>query len=1674
MEYQEQNGILYEVVVSAEWPSHLQAADSDASKDAEKSEKPNGWSVVLLRPLLWFLSWISWWLWEFVGRYSVPENFMHLWRAQIPWKIAVVRSEHSDKPDNPTYAAIVKSTNLEVRRFSDEFVKAVEEIRISGDSYPYLRKIAWSPDGKFVALVQSDGKLTIFDRSSGKSCQQFASKPWAIAGQLIRLRIVSEILWTNPFTSEDAHGLVLTLLNGSMRLYGISHDGKICERSTIKTRSRKTFLSKCICAAAYARKSDLVVTASSINQAVDEDLDVSWKAGLVLWRMVNEVPFLVPAPKTDTSQARNSAVLYSKFVRARDGVIKMALNQSEDALVTLFASGCVAVWAFPSLRLRRLWMAEDMPKYTAPSSNTKLRLKKESFSLIKDLSSFPTDVEWWSDSVIILCQANGAVSLQDITGRELFNITHGSFERFRPGCKISCSFSDTFLVLEEESSGKPWDGSDSLDGEISVLNTSDLSDDSEDMRSILSETLASLGFEEPVPITKPKKTVSAYRLNCFQTASPLEMFNRKLGNEEYEEALVIAQRFGLDSNLVYQKRWLKSPVTKEAISDYLVKISNPFWVLRECLDRVPSDPDVVRDLLNVGLRLTSLSNILALHPECCPEIVSAAAPVLKKSRSAKARVNYDIDCSPEKVDISKLHPEQISMIGHRRQLLRYIDMLTVYEEILGGGEKALRYFLATEYKEIRRGSFLELALHYAQNCKPEELHTLRFLRSDELLPFWLDILSNFPETFSPEKYQFLIPSTLSGEILNLPDKNRRPPDWSEQEPFSSVNDQGTLEYNENLSRMHGALLYKGDFTPQQLGEWLRTRTLEIESRTGLVENSQQMIKIATAKGLQDFATLRNDFETLISLVYGAQLHDMTFEKLKILSDEQVLRLFDKCELVSFPSVLRLHILPFLKRCELKRSGDPLRLLRDYLVEISSAPNTLDKCLKIFQQSLPNMPDPIISSATACVQLAVDCIYANSRLDQLEQMKAILECLPSQVEQGGKGDAIDPAFEQASELEEFIRCIEFFSQFGIQLGVRSLREIKHNEAMLLDFLSHFLKVTTQKSPGFSENEWRNIFSQYSRICTRLFPMGKKDMIIELFAGALLRSGKVPCIKLGTKFLTLPSAPAAMPLKSIDSETWVVSEHLSQVKSIALLVTVGKEYFNNSDNWKDPRLQHARRCFELIQEVSEDARRELKLIAALDLLHMCGVDAEPLDLRTNPDRFRFVQQVLNVNNTIYKYVDRVMELTDALEIKEKARIVEMVAGKAFDRNEYAFCRDLCERLMDEKRESSWEICLKLATVDEFPDTDFKKDLFIFAVASCPADRLSEVMEKKNQFEMMKLKSGLAEFNPSDVPLDWIDPIAKLPIDPCWIDSGMEMKSTSVEEMFVKLKGLSTSIDYLTQENLMNDEIVEVNHFIISLVMEVVKFDVSLSLQLLGFLRRKTGAEEFFDMVPETASVTHLAAYFYALESQLSFSDVGIRTLLQTHLNDVIKSSPSADKNLEYVMELQAGYRKYLSKLQPSTPQTKSACKEMRRTRGSAAIQSASKSSSASANVAVTLKGVDEVKFRSDSEYRTKSILRSAASKDPVAVKNALKLAAEHGIASWEVVASFVKFLYTQSDLTAETINVLVQENGDLMAHVKENRQDFIKFSGQHIQPLMANADISILESYYDFLESIKKMR
>lgn len=69
---------------------------------------------------------------------------------------------------------------------------------------------------------------------------------------------------------------------------------------------------------------------------------------------------------------------------------------------------------------------------------------------------------------------------------------------------------------------------------------------------------------------KPPVWKETHRMFLLRNITPQELFLQKIEAEEYGEALDLAKAYKLDSDLVYQRQWSKSPVSVHTIRDYLV------------------------------------------------------------------------------------------------------------------------------------------------------------------------------------------------------------------------------------------------------------------------------------------------------------------------------------------------------------------------------------------------------------------------------------------------------------------------------------------------------------------------------------------------------------------------------------------------------------------------------------------------------------------------------------------------------------------------------------------------------------------------------------------------------------------------------------------------------------------------------------------------------------------------------------------------------------------------------------------------------------------------------------------------------------------------------------------------------------------------------------------------
>lgn len=76
--------------------------------------------------------------------------------------------------------------------------------------------------------------------------------------------------------------------------------------------------------------------------------------------------------------------------------------------------------------------------------------------------------------------------------------------------------------------------------------------------------------------------------------------------------MALANKYNLDTDLVYQTQWRKSKLSLNAIQEHLSKVTKRSWVLHECITRVPDTIEAARELLNFGLKGANLETLIAI------------------------------------------------------------------------------------------------------------------------------------------------------------------------------------------------------------------------------------------------------------------------------------------------------------------------------------------------------------------------------------------------------------------------------------------------------------------------------------------------------------------------------------------------------------------------------------------------------------------------------------------------------------------------------------------------------------------------------------------------------------------------------------------------------------------------------------------------------------------------------------------------------------------------------------------------------------------------------------------------------------------------------------------------------------------------------------------------------
>jgi hypothetical protein len=94
---------------------------------------------------------------------------------------------------------------------------------------------------------------------------------------------------------------------------------------------------------------------------------------------------------------------------------------------------------------------------------------------------------------------------------------------------------------------------------------------------------------------------------------------------------------------------------------------------------------------------------------------------------------------------------------------------------------------------------------------------------------------------------------------------------------------------------------------------------------------------------------------------------------------------------TFIDNLKNLLLPFLLRCEKEAAGSRKQLLLDYLIFVSSQDLSLPH--KLFEHLRDEHSCSLVPTMEEKISLALHCLYAYPKADQLSKAFHILECIP---------------------------------------------------------------------------------------------------------------------------------------------------------------------------------------------------------------------------------------------------------------------------------------------------------------------------------------------------------------------------------------------------------------------------------------------------------------------------------------------------------------------------------------------------------------------------------------------------------------------------------------------------------------------------------------------------------
>ncbi|CAH1737258.1 unnamed protein product [Aphis gossypii] len=776
------------------------------------------------------------------------------------------------------------------------------------------------------------------------------------------------------------------------------------------------------------------------------------------------------------------------------------------------------------------------------------------------------------------------------------------------------------------------------------------------------ETIDCVNNSQDSSVNAKPTTTNVYKLIAVTKTTPQELLMKKIQEKQYDDALQLALKYNLDKDLVYKHQWCNSSVLEETINNILSKVSDKQWIVHECCNRVSETLIGAKQLIAYGLEITDFSAYLSIDSETT----------------------------------STFSQEGKEFIISRLKLLNYLDKLTTYEMVLNkmdGDSEAL--YSGQTYKHLRDLSPLQWALQLARQCQVDAVSIVFTYYSDHVLPYWLDILNDFPETLMLKLYRHLLPVWDPSEkkVIFLESKILRELDWCESDRFKLLT--GTFENIKTVS-----------LTEHDLIHWYTKRIRNIELCTKLVQHTLEMATIARENNIKGLEQLHEDLSVLEVLVYEVGLENMFLEDIEQLNTLEKASLFmSRCDENSFLNNLTNYFLPFIQT-----KTDTFYLLEQYLIQTSQS------CLKklsLYFEYVQINGWCINVSDEAKIDLGLKCIYTYTRTDQFDEAQSIVLSLLKSIKNTVENKS---NIKKLEETRQIINASKLLLTYGIRYPLKVLIDNLTNSVFFRKVMISICEYTSIKNQ--TEKYWSNVLVDLLKIAEFCFPSLSIEICYEEYVKMLLCSQNQKVIPL-SKDILLSKLPEHLSLKIVKDSFYM--------------------YFDRSKSFNDASMALAKLCLQIIPNVEDLLVHEWNLISAMTIFNTLSTKLLPVQVRQCKNKWKLIDITLSSKPNNYTLSKKLITLANKLDIKchesfisTESNILFKCAMAAYQANDLKFASKICVQLMDKNEPSAWPLCIELGVHNDIIDIDLKIKVLSFAVLNCPVEKIVSIIELRKLLE------------------------------------------------------------------------------------------------------------------------------------------------------------------------------------------------------------------------------------------------------------------------------------------------------------------------------------------------------